>query len=354
MNTKLADLLLELSRLYDILDEPFRSRAYLRASVIVRSHTVPLNVSTVDAFLANPPEGIGKRIAALIREYVATGILADIDRLKSNDRVSAHEALGKILGVGPVTIRAWLQKGVGSIATLRQEAAKGNITLTGAQSVGLRYYEDLTTRIPRAEVEHIGSGLCDRLRDLAGGGFQCEIVGSYRRGADTSGDIDILVCTKEHDPRLFDYMMIALGADKNFVHLLIKGPERISFLYRGPRDVTPDNTSINASGTEQTTNTPDAPVTTPIAAGRVRQVDILYIRREAWAAALLYFTGSWTHNESMRGWAKARGMRLNQNGLWTAAKPPVIIPTPSERDIYARLGLRWMEPSEREGQVVPM
>jgi DNA polymerase (family 10) len=63
-----------------------------------------------------------------------------------------------------------------------------------------------------------------------------------------------------------------------------------------------------------------------------------------WIPMLLYFTGSKDNNVRMRAAAKARGLLLNQHGLWNGKRR---IPLASERDAYHKLGLQYLEPRKR-------
>lgn len=62
-------------------------------------------------------------------------------------------------------------------------------------------------------------------------------------------------------------------------------------------------------------------------------------------AHLLYSTGSKDFNKRMRHVAKAKGFLLNQHGLWRGEKK---IPCKSEAEIFTELGMKWLEPHQRE------
>ena len=70
---------------------------------------------------------------------------------------------------------------------------KDSKIINNKQKIGLKHFEDLATRIPRSEI--------DRFREIIEGfaeeiGVEVSINGSYRRRANTSGDIDLLVKTR--------------------------------------------------------------------------------------------------------------------------------------------------------------
>lgn len=95
----------------------------------------------------------------------------------------------------------------------------------------------------------------------------------------------------------------------------------------------------------------------PGPARRHRRLDIIVVPYGEFACALLYFTGSAHFNRSMRALAKTKGMSLSEHALSSAVVrgpggvkvlPGHILPTPTERDVFIRLGLPYREPSERD------
>ena len=77
------------------------------------------------------------------------------------------------------------------------------------------------------------------------------------------------------------------------------------------------------------------------------QVDLRVIAREAWGAAMIYFTGSKAHNIRIREMAVRKGLKLNEYGLFRA-KTGKLLAAESEEIVYERLGLPYIEPTLRE------
>jgi DNA polymerase (family 10) len=77
------------------------------------------------------------------------------------------------------------------------------------------------------------------------------------------------------------------------------------------------------------------------------QVDLRVIYRQAWGAALIYFTGSKAHNIRIREMAVRKGLKLNEYGLFRA-KSGKLLAAETEQDVYERLGLPYIEPTLRE------
>ena len=77
------------------------------------------------------------------------------------------------------------------------------------------------------------------------------------------------------------------------------------------------------------------------------QVDLRVIDREAWGAAMIYFTGSKAHNVRIREMAVRKGLKLNEYGLFRA-KTGKLLAAETEEAVYERLGLPYIEPTLRE------
>ena len=75
------------------------------------------------------------------------------------------------------------------------------------------------------------------------------------------------------------------------------------------------------------------------------QVDVEVVLEESFGAALLFATGSKTFNIQTRALARAKGMKLNRYGLFFGDER---IAGEREGDIFAKLGLKWIPPEERE------
>ncbi len=75
------------------------------------------------------------------------------------------------------------------------------------------------------------------------------------------------------------------------------------------------------------------------------QIDLRVVEEESYRAALQYFTGSKGHNIHLRGIAKAKGIKINEYGLFKGEKR---IGGKEEKDVYRVLGMAWIEPELRE------
>jgi DNA polymerase (family 10) len=139
-------------------------------------------------------------------------------------------------------------------------------------------------------------------------------AGSLRRGRDTIGDVDLLVTMrpgreKQKDvDAVADHILKYPGIDQTLAH----GENKVSVLL-----------------------------------GNGLQVDVRMLAKENFGAALLYFTGSKAHNVGLRGRALDMGWTLNEYAL-TTVKGGKVVAGKTEEEIYAKLGLDYIEPELRE------
>lgn len=207
--------------------------------------------------------------------------------------------LWRVRGLGPKKAMALWQQGV----------RPGNLQrklklLPAATQTALRY--PVMERVPRDMIERAVAEFVPR-----GEKSHCTVVGSYRRGLATSGDIDLLY-SGEDFAKFITKVATHLGARWQ---LMSQGPSKVAgiFLYR-----------------------PDAAV----------EVDIWISSPENRAYMLLYATGSRAHNIKMRFIARHRGYKLNQYALEDLATGRRV-PARSEREIFKHLRMAWKAPEER-------
>jgi len=250
---------------YDMLKDPFRAKVF-------RS-------------------GKGKAVEAERIEFEKTNTS---ERLKSLEKGldKSIKTFKKVFGVGPVTAMKWYEEGCRSL-----DDAKKLKNLTDAQKLGLEYFDDLQFRIERKEMEE-----WDRVLDIEGK----TIVGSYRRGLNSSGDIDVLV--KSEDISLDKMKSIVKKLEKYSVGSLAMGPRKYMGLVR--------------------------------LFDKVRRIDIRLFTEKEYPFALLYNTGSQEHNIKMRLIAQEKGLRLNEYSLGDHI-------VTDEKEIFHLLGMEYIKPELR-------
>lgn len=297
----------------------FKARAYAKVISELRAYERPIREMSD---IANMP-GVGARIRDKIQEILQTGQLKAAEVVKADVTVNIREALLKIYGVGPVKAAALIKDhSIRSIAHLRELYASDPSILNDKQAVGLKYYEDVNARIPRTEMETHKMLLMKAIR-ASHPEFVAEIVGSYRRGASDSGDIDMLVTlpdtvSESHKKTAFNRLVEHLTLDGYVVEALAKGPSKFMGICRLHEE--------NSAG---------------------RRLDILMTGAQEYPYAVLYFTGSDKFNMAMRKYALGRGYTMNEHAMKPTAgavAPPAMR---TEADIFEFLGLEYVSPEHR-------
>ena len=306
-----------LQRADTLRKKPFEAKAY--AKVIEQLKALPTPVSSIDD--VKELKGAGEKIKAKMKEIIETGTLKAADEAAAEVNLEAHDALIGIHGVGPVKAKSLMESGIRSIADLRKALEKDPSLLNDVQKMGLKYIDDAIQRIPRAEMEMHEKRILSDLDDS----FQAVVVGSYRRGLQDSGDIDVLMTlptslTEAKQKQLFVSTVDDLKKKGYIVDTLAQGPKK----FLGYVRVNPTS--------------------------KARRLDLLMTPPEEFAYAILYFTGSQNFNVAFRRHAQDKGYTINEHTMKpTKEGVAEVPPMKSEKDIFAFLGLKYVEPKDRKG-----
>ena len=318
-NLEYARLLAETADLMEIAAEDgFRIRSYRNAADTLQGYP-----ERVDDVMADPARkltdipGIGKGIAAILAEIKERGSFERRDELMEKYPPTALEML-KISGLGPKTIaqliahfrvttlddleRLCKEQKLRELprmgAKLEEKILKGIASLR--QSTG-RFHINFATAVAEEFTAYLGE---------VEGIERAVAAGSLRRGRETVGDVDLLVTGPG-----------AIAALDKFV----KHPRVGEILGHGE---TKASAKVGIEGL---------------------QVDVRGVATESFGAALLYFTGSKTHNVALRQLALKQGYTLNEYGL-ARVEGGERVAGATEEEIYEALGLAWIPPELRENQ----
>jgi DNA ligase (NAD+) len=308
LNEKFIELMEKLAEIMLKQGEPFRARAYQKAQETIMAY--PSDILSPNDLKGKP--GIGETIMEKLNEYVQTGTLRILEREKNNP----VNILADVYGIGPKKAKDLVEKGITSIAQLRENQD----LLNDVQKVGLKYYEDILKRIPRSEIEDY-KAIFEKAFSSGATDGKMEIVGSYRRGAQSSGDIDVIITSKS--PTIFKTFVDNLTKENIILHILSRGPSKCLVITKIP--------SSDAA----------------------RRVDFLYTTPEEFPFAILYFTGSKIFNTVMRHVALEKGYTMNEHGIYSlqgeAKKKGDKVDRVfnNEEDIFEFLGLQYKSPIER-------
>ena len=310
----------------------FKARTY--AAAIKTLGALPHVRSVEDLPPTQKGDGLGKEVRAKIAKIIAEGSLDISPEVRA--RADALEIFAGIYGVGPKKAEELLAAGYTTLAELRAATAAGTLKFTKNQLAGLRFYEDINSRIPRIEMDaHAALLMGAKPATLEG-----VIVGSYRRGRPDSGDIDMLVRTARADvdagAALAEYVN-ALRSLGYIREVLAQGDHKCLAIAALPNDAV----SSVAGNAEKP---------------RARRLDLLVTPPAEFPFAVFYFTGCDTFNVRVRAHAQERGYTLNEHALTQVSSGKTVGGIKTERDIFAALKLKWVEPVDRTGPdaVVPL
>lgn len=314
-NAQVVRVLYEIADILEIQGVEFKPNAYRRAARSIEGLDRELEELANEGKLGEIP-GVGAAIAKKLEEILRTGELRYLARLRQEIPPGLAEFL-RIPDVGPKTAaRLWHELGLTTIGQLKAAAEAHELQRLkgfGAKSEekilqGIALVEAGKGRELLGEARPKAEALVTHLRSIPGVA-RLEPAGSLRRGKETVGDIDILVATSRSEP-----VMEAFRTHPLVQEVLMSGPTKTSVLLLG--------------GT---------------------QADVRVVPEESYGAALQYFTGSKDHNVELRRLALARGLKLNEYGLFPRdADQPIA--GRSEEEIYAALELPWIPPELREAR----
>ncbi len=311
-NVGVARILGEIADLLEIKSEnPFKIRAYRNGADIIANH--PHHVASLDAKGLQEIPGIGKDLAARVREIAETGDTQYHQDLLAEFPPTILDLL-RLQGVGPKTVSTlYRELGVKTLEELEAAATDGRVrSLKGMgpkkEALILKAIEERRQHGSRhllPDTHEAAAAYVAYLRGHAPGAA-IEAVGSLRRGQDTNGDIDILATSVETTlmQRFVEYQLVE--------RILGQGDTKSSVRIWGGF-----------------------------------QVDLRIVSPESRGAAMQYFTGSKAHNIVLRDRAIAHDLKLNEYGLFRLADDTRVAGA-DEEGIYDALGLAWIPPELRE------
>ncbi|MFS8002573.1 putative DNA-directed DNA polymerase [Helianthus anomalus] len=146
LNRNITEIFGKLINIYRALGDDRRSFSYYKAINVIER--LPFSIESVDQVKDLP--AIGKSMQDHIHEIVTTGKLSKLEHFESDEKVRTISLFGEVWGIGPATALKLYERGHRSLDDLKNDA-----TLTNSQRLGLKYFEDIRTRIPRDEVQEM-------------------------------------------------------------------------------------------------------------------------------------------------------------------------------------------------------
>ncbi|MFM8397395.1 MAG: DNA polymerase/3'-5' exonuclease PolX, partial [Pirellula sp.] len=207
--------------------------------------------------------------------------------------------------------------GVMDLTTLKQVCLDGKVA--GLKGFGDKTQQSILQNIDivAKAAERLRLDQADRLaEDLRSHFSSCKAIqrldfaGSYRRGKETVGDLDILVVSTSPEK-----VMDRFGEFPDVSEVLARGDTKMSVRMTG-----------------------------------AFQVDLRVVEEACWGAALQYFTGSKEHNVHVRSIAKSLGLKISEYGVFREGDDQKPVAGSDEASLYEAIGLPWIPPELRENR----
>jgi DNA polymerase (family X) len=327
-NAEIAAVFEEIADLLEFKGEnAFRIRAYRNAARTVEGLVESLAGVRADAARKLTDfDGIGSDLATKIETLLDGAPLKMLEDLRKAVPASAFDVM-RVPGLGPKKARMLVEQlGIDSLDALEAACQEGRVR--GLKGFGAKTEAAILENVGFAknpenqrllwyDADLLVQRLLDHLRGCSAV-TRVEGAGSWRRGRQTVGDLDIVV-DSDNVAAVMDHF--ASFADVQSV--MLRGDTKMSVRITG--DV---------------------------------QVDLRVVRAASFGAALQYFTGSKEHNVLIRGRARDRGLSVNEYGVFPIAEGEKAAAardrTPkhggTEEEVYAAVGLPWIPPELREGR----
>lgn len=306
-----ADIARAFDEIADLLElegaSPFRIRAYRNAARVVGELRLDAAARLAGGGELPKLPGIGADLAGKIAEISATGSCRTLEELRGRFPRGVTELL-RLPGLGPKRASLLHERlHVDSVEDLRRAARAGPLReLPGfGGKTERRLAEAIEARLSKAR--RFKLAVAAQYAEPFAKYLGAVVAGSYRRMRETVGDLDFLVASERPG-----------GVVERFVgyaevkEVLAKGTTKAS--------------AVLASGI---------------------QCDLRVVPPESFGAALHYFTGSKAHNIAVRKLGIARGLKINEYGVYRGARR---IAGETEASVYAAVGLPYIEPELREAQ----
>lgn len=314
-NRDVARILRETAQLLEVDGAQVgRYRSYDRAAQQIEALPEPV-AQVAEAGRLQEIPGIGERMEAHIREILKTGKYSKHQKLLKKYPAGMLDML-QVQGLGPKKVsflwKKFKVKTVGDIGKLAEQGKLRDLAGFGEKTEqnlvkAITAHQQLAGRFLQHQAEETAARLIAYIESLGKKVEQVTAAGSLRRGKETIGDLDLLLISTEVEA-VSDHIL----AYPDVAEKIARGENKVSVRL--------------ANG---------------------MQVDVRILEKKSYGAALMYFTGSKAHNIVLRGLAKDKGWKLSEyaletikGGRWVAGR--------TEEEIYAKLGLAYIEPELRE------
>ncbi|ETS80830.1 hypothetical protein PFICI_08359 [Pestalotiopsis fici W106-1] len=306
--------------------------------------------------------GCGPKIAVLFREWNDSGRVEEVDKAARDHYLGTLSLFYEIWGVAETTAREFYNKGWRDLDDIVEF---GWDSLSRVQQIGVKYYDEFLSKIPRAEVEAIANTILERANSRREG-FQMVIVGGYRRGKEASGDVDVVLSHPDSEATHYfvEELVMSLEKDNFITHTLTlstKNSERgqAPLAWKGgDRKAGSGFDTLDKAlvvwqdphwDKEKFARNPNPH----------RRVDIIISPWKTVGCAVIGWSGGTTFQRDLRRYCKtvkglkfdSSGIRSRADGHWLDLESHEGRPAPdllaAEKRVFAGLDLEWRPPTQR-------
>lgn len=318
-NVEIASLFEEMADLLELSGEnAFRIRAYRNGAKAIAEMSDSVEHWVREGKDLTTVEGIGSTLAEKTQVIVETGRLPQLEKLRMEVPPTLRSIMA-IPGLGAKkAMKLFQELGIDDLSKLRSACEAGlvaNLKGFGEKTqagilANMQIAEKAATRILADAAENLVQRIRNHMADCEAI-ERMEFAGSYRRGKETVGDLDVLVTSTDAKA-----VMDHFGKLSMIQEVLQRGDTKMS-----------------------------------VRVHESFQVDLRVVEDASWGAALQYFTGSKEHNVRIRSMAKAKGVKINEYGVYTTDVEEKRVAGANEEEIYRLLGLPWIPPELREDRL---
>ncbi len=315
-NQEIALIFERISNMLSVLDEnPFKIRAYKKAALNISELGEDIVERAEQDGLTSIP-GVGKDLAAKVKEYIDTGKITEYEKLSKTVPLELIELL-RIQGLGPKTLSLLFKElKVRSLSDL-EKVLDGDEILEfrglAEKKIkdikkGISIFKESKERTLLGVALPISELIINAIENIPGTEGTV-VAGSLRRFRETVRDIDILTMSDNTEETVKEFTQMPFVKD-----VLASGSTKGSVIA---------GDSLNAG----------------------IQVDLRVVGPESYGAALQYFSGSKAHNVRVRSLATKKGLKINEYGVYKGDKK---VAGETEHEVYESLGLPFIPPELRE------
>ncbi|XP_032985975.1 DNA nucleotidylexotransferase isoform X1 [Rhinolophus ferrumequinum] len=337
---------------FEVLAENYEFRenegcclAFMRAASVLKS--LPFTIISM-----KDTEGIpclGDKVKCIIEEIIEDGQSSEVKAVLNDERYQSFKLFTSVFGVGLKTSEKWFRMGFRNLSNIRSDKT---LKFTRMQKAGFLYYEDLVSCVTRAEAEAVSvlvnEAVWAFLPDAS-----VTMTGGFRRGKKIGHDVDFLITspesTEEDEQQLLP-KVINLWERKGLL------------LYYDLMESTFEKFKLPSRKVDALDHFQKCFLILKLHHQRVDsgksgqqegktwkaiRVDLVMCPYECRAYALLGWTGSRQFERDLRRYAThERKMILDNHALYDKTKR-IFLKAESEEEIFAHLGLDYIDPWER-------